>query len=52
MRSTSGGDLDQFALFSVYGELMAETRILSAKETGLLEFVACYASMAVPQGKG
>ena len=52
MRLSSGGDLDQFALYSVYGELMSETSILSAKETGLLEFTACYASMSIAQAKG
>jgi len=49
---SSGGDLSQFAVYSVYGELMAETSILDDKETGLLEFVVCYATHAVPQAKG
>jgi hypothetical protein len=52
MGLSSGGDLSEFALHSIYGELMAETRILSAKETGLLEFVICYACAAAPQAKG
>lgn len=52
MAKTSGGDLDQFAILSVYGELMAETGILDAKETGLLEFLACYVTGATPQANG
>ena len=52
MALTSGGDLDQFAMLSIYGELMAEERILNAKETGLMEFLVCYASSAAPQAKG
>ncbi|KAL9615916.1 MAG: hypothetical protein Q9160_009154 [Pyrenula sp. 1 TL-2023] len=48
----SGGDLSEFAVTSVYGDLMAETRILNEKETGLLEFAACLASRAIPQAKG
>ena len=52
MALTSGGDLDQFAMLSIYGELMAEERILNAKETGLMEFLVCYVSSAVPQAKG
>jgi alkylhydroperoxidase/carboxymuconolactone decarboxylase family protein YurZ len=52
MALSSGGDLDQFAMLSIYGELMAEERILDAKETGLLEFVVCYVSGAAPQAKG
>lgn len=52
MALSSGGDLDQFAILSIYGELMAEERILNAKETGLLEFIACYVSNAAPQAKG
>jgi hypothetical protein len=39
----SGGDLAEFAINAVYGDLMAETSILDAKNTGLLEFLACYA---------
>jgi len=52
MALSSGGDLDQFAMLSIYGELMAEERILNAKETGLLEFIVCYVSSAAPQAKG
>lgn len=52
MSKVSGGDLDLFACLSIYGELMAETRIINEKETGLLEFTACYATMAAPQAKG
>jgi hypothetical protein len=40
MALSSGGDLPHFAILSVYGELMAETSIVDAKQTGLLEFVA------------
>jgi hypothetical protein len=52
MALSSGGDLDQFAMLSIYGELMAEERILNAKETGLMEFIVCYVSSAAPQAKG
>ncbi|PVH79957.1 hypothetical protein DL98DRAFT_560601 [Cadophora sp. DSE1049] len=52
MALSSGGDLDQFAKLSIYGELMAEERILNAKETGLMEFIVCYVSSAAPQAKG
>ena len=52
MALSSGGDLDKFAMLSIYGELMAEDRILNAKETGLLEFIVCYVSSAAPQAKG
>lgn len=52
MSSTSGGDLSSFAVNCVYGDLMAEDSILSAKDTGLLEFACCYASGAYPQAKG
>ena len=52
MRVNSGGDLAEFAIDCVYGDLMAETSILSEKETGLLEFACCYASNASPQAKG
>jgi hypothetical protein len=52
MALSSGRDLGQFAMLSIYGELMAEERILNAKETGLLEFIVCYVSNAAPQAKG
>jgi hypothetical protein len=39
-------------MLSIYGELMAEKRILSAKETGLMEFIASYVLSAAPQEKG
>lgn len=52
MALSSGHDLDQFAMLSIYGELMAEERILDAKETGLMEFVVCFVSGASPQAKG
>jgi len=40
----SGGDLAEFAINAVYGDLMAEVSRLNAKETALLEFIACYAT--------
>lgn len=52
MNASSGGDLGEFAINCIYGDLVAETRILNAKETGLMEFVDCYAAMAAPQAKG
>lgn len=52
LAKTSGGDLAEFAVMSVYGDLMAETAILGERETGLVEFAACVASGAVPQAKG
>lgn len=52
MALMSGGDLSEFAVTCIYGDLMAETSILNAQETGLLEFAACYASGAAPQAKG
>lgn len=48
----SGGDLSEFAVTCIYGDLMAETSILSEKDTGLLEFAACFASAAAPQARG
>ena len=41
---SSGGDLAQFAINAVYGDLMAETSRFDAMQTGLLEFLACYAT--------
>lgn len=52
MGSSSGGDLDYYAISSVYGELMAETSILGATETGILEFVCCLVCDVAPQAKG
>ena len=52
MSESSGGELSHFALNSVYGELMAETSILDAKDTVLMEFVCCMAGLAGPQAKG
>nr|POE62418.1 hypothetical protein CFP56_68793 [Quercus suber] len=40
----SGGDLAEFAINAVYGDLMAEVSRLNARDTGLLEFLACYAT--------
>jgi hypothetical protein len=39
-------------MLSIYGELMAEEKILNAKETGLIEFIVCYVSSAAPNAKG
>lgn len=44
MSVASGGDLSEFAINAIYGDLMAEETRLDAKETGLLEFLACYAT--------
>ena len=44
MSRASGGDLSEFAINAIYGDLMAEETRLNAKETGLLEFLACYSS--------
>ena len=44
MSVASGGDLAEFAINAVYGDLMASTEVLNAKHTGLLEFLACYAT--------
>ena len=52
MGASSGGDLDHFAISCVYGELMAETSILNALETVILEFVCCLAGGVIPQAKG
>lgn len=52
MSVTSGGDLSYYAVTSVYGDLMAEMRILGAAETVLLEFVCCLADNVAPQAKG
>ena len=41
---SSGGDLAEFAMSAVYGDLMAETSRFNAMQTGLLEFLACYAT--------
>lgn len=40
----SGGDLAEFAINAVYGDLMAETSRFDAMQTSLLEFLACYAT--------
>lgn len=52
LNGSSGGDLGEFAINCIYGDLMAETSILSAKETGMLEFVCCMTLAATPQAKG
>lgn len=52
MTLNSRADLAEFAIDCVYGDLMAETSILSEEDTGLLEYACCYASGASPQAKG
>lgn len=52
LNESSGGDLGEFAINCIYGDLVAETSILNAKETGLLEFVCCLTLGAAPQAKG
>lgn len=48
----SGGLLGAFATQCIYGALLAEERVLSAKESAGLVFVACLAGQAGPQAKG
>ncbi|KAI2054576.1 hypothetical protein LOZ43_003941 [Ophidiomyces ophidiicola] len=52
MGKSSGGDLSDFAIRSVYGELMGEMRILNPMETVMMEFVCCLADNVAPQAKG
>jgi alkylhydroperoxidase/carboxymuconolactone decarboxylase family protein YurZ len=52
MSNSSNGDLSRFVIESVYGDLLSETSILDERETGLLEFLCCYATGAAPQAKG
>jgi hypothetical protein len=52
MSTCSAGDLTQFAIHSIYGELLAEDSIVGDLETGLLEFVCCLADGCAPQAKG
>lgn len=52
LNKSSGGDLGEFAINCIYGDLVAETSILDAKETGMLEFVCCMTLAAAPQAKG
>ncbi|KAK7551519.1 hypothetical protein IWX49DRAFT_596949 [Phyllosticta citricarpa] len=49
---SSGGILGDVAVTCVYGDLMADERVLNAKESALMEFVCCYAVSAAPQAKG
>ncbi|KAK7536956.1 uncharacterized protein J3D65DRAFT_651305 [Phyllosticta citribraziliensis] len=49
---SSGGVLGDVAVTCVYGDLMADERVLNAKESALMEFVCCYAVSAAPQAKG
>ncbi|KAK7713020.1 hypothetical protein SLS57_007581 [Botryosphaeria dothidea] len=48
----SGDVFGGFAVRCIYGELLAEERVLSAKESAGLVFVACLAAGAGPQAKG
>ena len=52
LNDSSGGDLGEFAINCIYGDLVAETSILDAKETGLLEFTCCLTLGAANQTKG
>jgi hypothetical protein len=52
LNGSSGGDLGEFAINCIYGDLVAETSILNAKETALLEFTCCLTLGAAPQAKG
>ncbi|KAK8185154.1 hypothetical protein IWZ00DRAFT_548240 [Phyllosticta capitalensis] len=52
LNTSSGGVLGDVAVSCVYGDLMADERILDAKESALLEFVCCYAVSAALQAKG
>lgn len=52
MDESSGGDLTHFAINCIYGELLADHSIISARDTGLLEFVCCLADDCGPQAKG
>jgi hypothetical protein len=38
-------------MLSIFGELMAEEKILNAEETGLMKFIVCYVFSAGPQAK-
>ena len=49
---SSGGDLGEFAINCVYGDLVAETSILNEKVTSLLEFACCLGIGAPNQTKG
>ncbi|KAH7063137.1 hypothetical protein B0J12DRAFT_735064 [Macrophomina phaseolina] len=48
----SGDALGGFAVECIYGELLAEERLLDARESAALVFVACVAAGAGPQAKG
>ena len=52
LNASSGGDLGEFAINCIYGDLVAEESVLNGKETGLLEFVCCLTLAAAPQAKG
>lgn len=52
MSNSSNGDLSRFVIESVYGDLLSEMSILDERETGLLEFLCCYATGTAPQAKG
>lgn len=52
LNASSGGDLGEFAINCIYGDLVAEESVLGAAETGMLEFVCCLTLGAAPQAKG
>ncbi|GME28869.1 putative long-chain-fatty-acid- ligase protein [Neofusicoccum parvum] len=48
----SGARLGDFAVRCIYGELLADGRVLGARESAGCVFVACLAAGAGPQAKG
>jgi hypothetical protein len=38
-------------MLRIFGELMAEEKILNAKKTGLMELIVCFILSALPQAK-
>ncbi|KAL1630415.1 hypothetical protein SLS56_004943 [Neofusicoccum ribis] len=48
----SGARLGDFAVRCIYGELLADGRVLGARESAGCVFVACLAAGAEPQAKG
>lgn len=52
LNGSSSGDLGEFAINCIYGDLVAKTSILNAKETGVFEFVCRLTLAAAPQTKG
>ncbi|KAI9727995.1 MAG: hypothetical protein M1828_005400 [Chrysothrix sp. TS-e1954] len=52
LNEASGGELGEFAINCVYGDLVAEDGRLGAKDTGLVEFAVCLAMGVPAQAKG